>query len=430
MIDDVLYANIEYLEPETCRLVNADILVGEGVIRGIYPPGEGPHTGVEVVDRSGCLMFPGLVNAHLHPSKELYGDLHDFSPIQAVLDTVHRNNKLESEQTQRTAALYSILRNVRAGVTSFGIFTSRFETDAGACDAVGVRASIQFCQSDQWLGAGSKPAAYGVDEILRRYERSVAEFESPRIRLSPATASELSASDDLVRQLHVLAKQAGKKFAMHVHEGQTQVASFREARGTSALRHLDSLGVLDEHIALVHVSSVDDADIEVLRQSSANLIHCPISNSFVGAGRMPVKTFLGRRHVGLGTDAAMVNPENRLMNDAMFCLYHHGDRDLAEKPGAREVFRMLTVSGAEAIGLRRVGAIRVGWLADFLVYRRVGLSDAYGNTPIANLRLLRNESPYEVFVGGTRIFADGVFSGCDADAWRARFATLREGVTA
>ncbi|MBN3831027.1 amidohydrolase family protein [Burkholderia sp. Ac-20344] len=430
MSDDVLYANIEYFEPETCGRVKADILIGEGVIRDIYPPGEGPRTGNQVIDGAGCLMFPGLVNAHLHPSKELYGDLHDFSPIQVVLDTVHKNNALESEQTQRTSALYSILRNVRAGVTSFGIFTSRFETDAHACEAVGVRASIQFCQSDQWLGTGSKPAAYGIDEILSRYERSVAGYESSRIHLSPATASELSASDDLVRQLHAVAKRSGKKFAMHIHEGPTQVASFREVRGTRALHHLESLGVLDEHATLVHASSVDDSDIEILQRTRANLIHCPISNSFVGAGRMPVRKFLDGQHVGLGTDAAMVNPENRLTNDAMFCLYHHGVHDLTEKPGARDVFRMLTVSGAEAIGLRRLGAIRAGWLADFLIYRRARLSEAYSDTPIGNLRLLRNESPDEVFVGGTKIFADGTFLCCDGDAWQARFATLKEGITA
>ncbi|AGK46108.1 amidohydrolase family protein [Burkholderia thailandensis MSMB121] len=430
MNDDILYAGIEYLDPGTCRLATADIRVKDGRFHSIRPAGAPRPDGVATADGTGRVMFPGLVNAHLHPSKELYGDLHDFSPIQTVLDSVHKNNRLESAQTQYAAALYSIMRNVRSGVTSVGVFTSRFETDADACKAVGVRASVQFCQSDQWLGGGSKPSAYGIDEIIRRYERSVDTHATPLIDLQPATASELSASDDLIRQLHGLAKARGKTFSMHVHEGRTQVKSFRDAHGISAIRHLGGLGVLDEHLTLVHASSVDDDDVAEIRRSRANLVHCPISNSFVGAGRMPVRRFAGVRHMGLGTDAAMVNPENRLTNDAMFCLYHHGEHDLDDKLSAAEVLGMLTASGGESIGLRGIGAIRAGRRADFIVFRRDRLTEAYGNSPISHLRLLRNENPDQVFVDGRAIFSDGTFAFVDFDEWRSRFEALREEVTA
>ena len=47
-------------------VVPADVLVGsDGAIRELLPPGSPVQSGARMVDASGCLVVPGLVQAHI-----------------------------------------------------------------------------------------------------------------------------------------------------------------------------------------------------------------------------------------------------------------------------------------------------------------------------------------------------------------------------
>ena len=47
------------------------MLVGDGTIEAVLPVGTGPAT--ETLDATGCLVLPGLVEAHCHLDKTLFG---------------------------------------------------------------------------------------------------------------------------------------------------------------------------------------------------------------------------------------------------------------------------------------------------------------------------------------------------------------------
>lgn len=169
-------------------------------------------------------------------------------------------------------------------------------------------------------------------------------------------------------------------------------------------------------------------DIRLLKASQSQIIHCPVSNSFVGAGTLPVAELQNNLNIGLGTDAAMVNPGNNLAFDAMFALYHHGDSDFSKKITAAKVLHWLTEGGAKTLGLENVGKIENAYKADLILFEKSKIDIDYINTPVSLLKLLNNEKPSCVLIDGNEIIVDGKFVKIGVEENDEEFKILREQV--
>lgn len=358
------------------------------------------------IDCKKFILFPGLVNSHLHPSKEIYNGINDFDNIKDILNKVHQNNKLETQEIQTISALYSILNQIKSGVTSIGIFTSRPIFDIEAVTFSKVRANIHYCQNNLWIGDGEKPKIGEVDKLLENYHYAQSNFSNELIYISPATASELSADSILLSEFHSIAKTYNKKLFLHIHEGKTQVESFKRHYNHTAIDHLHQLNILDRNTCLIHCSYLSPEDISILNDSESNLIHCPVSNSYVGASTMPI-SLLKNKKMGLGTDAAMVNPLNNILFEAFFCLYHHGSNNLSEKVNSEYILDMITCSGANVLDIPGIGKIEDGNFADLIFLEKDNLQL---RNSISILTCLYNTSPTHVMINGDFIIKDKVFT--------------------
>ncbi|HAK1939076.1 TPA: amidohydrolase family protein [Salmonella enterica] len=360
-----LFKGIKYLDSTTMLLITGDIYI-EGDV--IVKTGKNLPVSNDtiVIDSEHLIAFPGLVNAHLHPSKEIYGGILDTSPIDVVLDSVHKNNEMETPEGQYVAALKALTNGIKKGVTTFGLFTSRVDYDIKAAKLTGCRCVVNFCQSNIWVGNGHKPQYSSVDAALDKFDSALSLYQDALISITPAMASELSADDLLLLALHSVAKQNNTPFVLHVHEGVIQVELHTREYGKSGIQRLADLNILDKNTTLVHCCHLSEEDIRLLKTSQSQIIHCPVSNSFVGAGSLPVSELQSDLNIGLGTDAAMVNPGNNLAFDAMFALYHHGDSNFSKKITAAKLLHMLTEGGAKTLGLKNVGKIESNFKADLI----------------------------------------------------------------
>lgn len=403
-----LFKGIKYLDSSTMLLIAGDIYIKDGII---VEAGKSLSVSndVTVIDSEHLIAFPGLVNAHLHPSKEIYGSILDTSPIDVVLDSVHKNNEMETPEGQYAAALKALTTGIKTGVTTFGLFTSRADHDIKAAKLAGCRCVVNFCQSNTWVGKGHKPQYSSVDDALDKFDSALSLYQNALISVTPATASELSADDLLLLALHSVAKQNNTQFVLHVHEGVIQVEQHTREYGKSGTQRLADLNILDQSTTLVHCCHLSPEDIRLLKASQSQIIHCPISNSFVGAGTLPMSELQIDLNIGLGTDAAMVNPGNNLAFDAMFALYHHGDDDFSKKITAAKLLHMLTEGGAKTLGLKNVGKIENNFKADLIFFEKSEIDSDYINTPVSLLKLLNIENPSMVLINGSEIMIDGVF---------------------
>ncbi|MWM72749.1 amidohydrolase family protein [Escherichia coli] len=424
MKQKTLFKGIKYLNSSTMLLISGDIYIEDEVIVDV-----GRNLSVSndttVIDSGHLIAFPGLVNAHLHPSKEIYGGILDTSPIDVVLDTVHKNNEMESPDAQYIATLKALTTGIKKGVTTFGLFTSRIENDIKAAKLAECRCVVNFCQSNAWIGRGHKPQYSSVDTVIDKFNSANYLYQDTLISVTPATASELSADDYLLLTLHSVAKQYNTPFVIHVHEGAIQVNLHTQEYGKSGIQRLADLNILDSTTTLVHCCHLSPEDISLLEVSGVQIIHCPISNSFVGAGIFPISKLYGHLNIGLGTDAAMVNPENDLAFDAMFALYHHGYDDFSKKITATKLLHMITEAGANTLGLKNVGRIEKGFKADLLFFEKEKIGADYINTPVSLLKLLNDEFPSTVLINGQKIISNGAFVKSEIKENNFKFNLLR-----
>ena len=130
-----------------------------------------------------------------------------------------------------------------------------------------------------------------------------------------------------------------------------------------------AIGLINAKIQCVHMTELNDAEIELLASSGAHVVHCPESNMKIGAGRCPVtKLQTAGVNVALGTDSPISNNDLNMLGEmrSAALLAKLGDNDPAVLP-ANKVLEMATINGAKALGRQTdLGSVETGKLADLI----------------------------------------------------------------
>ncbi|HFU8452102.1 TPA: hypothetical protein ACH7HH_005625, partial [Escherichia coli] len=145
----MLFKKVNFLDHHDMSFRRGDIRVMGNMIVQIDDDLQ-PIGDEEFVTLDHMIVLPGIVNAHLHPSKEIYGCLYESMNINDVLNSVHKNNKMETSDVQFLSSTKALVNALKKGVTTLGLFTSRVDSDYVAAKCVGGRYVINFCQSNYW----------------------------------------------------------------------------------------------------------------------------------------------------------------------------------------------------------------------------------------------------------------------------------------
>ena len=204
---------------------------------------------------------------------------------------------------------------------------------------------------------------------------------------------------------------------MHLAETKAQAVMGQQIYGTSLLKHLDTLGVLDANVSLAHSIWIDDDDVGLLARSGATPVHNPASNLRIGSGVAPVKQFLAAGiNVGLGTDGSASN-DGQNMFDAMrlaALIHNQAGTDFSQWVTPLQALTMATRSGARACGLD-AGTLAPGKLADIVLLRRDTPAFTPLNNAIAQLVYCENGSDVDsVIVNGEIVVESGRLTKLDA----------------
>jgi 5-methylthioadenosine/S-adenosylhomocysteine deaminase len=205
---------------------------------------------------------------------------------------------------------------------------------------------------------------------------------------------------------------------MHIHLAETkaQAVMGQQIYGTSLLKHLDAIGVLDANLSLAHSIWIEDDDVGLFARRGATPVHNPASNLRIGSGLAPVKRFLAAGvNVGLGTDGSASN-DGQNMFDAMrlaALIHNQAGTDFSEWITPAQALAMATRSGARALGLD-AGVLAPEKLADIVLLRRDTSAFTPLNDVIAQLVFCENGSAVDlVIVNGETIVKDGRLTKID-----------------
>jgi 5-methylthioadenosine/S-adenosylhomocysteine deaminase len=208
-----------------------------------------------------------------------------------------------------------------------------------------------------------------------------------------------------------IADRHGALFSTHAAETRAEVADVTGRYGRSVIRHLDSLGLLDERTVLAHCVHCDDEEIAILARTGASVAHNPVSNLKLASGvaRIPDMLEAGVR-VTLGTDGAISgNDLDMWMALRLAAMLHKGVSGRADSVSTHQALAMLTSEGAAALNAAdRIGSLEPGKFADMVL---IDLKRAHAVPifdPVTHLVYSTAKSDVRhVFLAGEQVVRDG-----------------------
>jgi len=381
-------------DPRRRRAAPADVLVVDGVIRevglGLAAPPE-----ARLVDAAGCLIHPGLINAHTHGHGGLargQGDKWTLELLLAAAPWIGGNRALADKKlTTRIVAAEMVLKGCTAAYDLYYEFplptAEGLDAVAEAYHEVGMRAVIAPMVADRTVYEAI-PGLYDAlpAELRARVERLrlppwERTLEAMRgvlrgwrwagrdIRAAVAPTIPHHCSDAFLCACRDLAREHGVGLHSHVGESKVQALAGLRRYGRTLLAHMDRLGLVGPDFVAAHGIWLDDDDLRILRDRGASLAHNPGSNMRLGNGmfRFRQARDLGVT-VGLGTDGAS-SSDNQNMYEAMryaSMLSKVQTPDPRHWAGAEEVYEAATQGSARALGFADIGAIAPGMKADIV----------------------------------------------------------------
>ena len=410
-----------------------EVLVGGAVVfdeSGIIAAGSSSallaeHPGAVVHDASGCVVTPGMVNAHQH----LTGDplvrscIPDLLPPGASIFEwsvpLHGAHTGDDDELSATMGAVESLRNGVTTVIEAGTVAHPERMAAGVV-AAGMRGTIGTWGWDIEIG----PYAAPCDEVLDRQRAVVERFPAGGLVEGWVTlVGHDLASDELLSGAADLARELGTSMTMHLSPTSSDPERYLARSGRRPVVHLDQLGVLGPHLLLAHGVWLDESEIELVLSSRTAIAYCPWAYLRLGQG----VTRVGRHadiverggRVALGCDASNAGDTADILRAAAVAagIARDGRID-PERFGAHDAFELATIAGAEAVGMAdRIGSIEPGKQADLVVHRASG----WGWTPRGDVGLqlvwgTDGRSVRDVWVAGRQVIATGVSTLVDEGA--------------
>jgi 5-methylthioadenosine/S-adenosylhomocysteine deaminase len=267
-----------------------------------------------------------------------------------------------TEEEMYLASLLGTVENIRSGATSV-IDNQYIHTNPGNADAVfraAQESGIRFMLARGWADMNYHEAFMETgDVIVAEMERLFETWqgaEGGRLRL-----------DATMQRTYALAQEWGVGTHIHTAESEPEVEMVLQQRGLRHVEWLEAIGCLGSDTQLVHSVWLSDAEIDLVVQRNAIIVHCPVSNMYLASGIAPI-TELWRKGVAvaLATDGPGSNNSQDMMEVLKFtaCLQKVGTLD-AMSLLPEDVLQMATRCGARAMGLDlEIGSLEVGKKAD------------------------------------------------------------------
>ncbi|WP_295808391.1 amidohydrolase [uncultured Nitratireductor sp.] len=364
-----------------------------------------------VIDGSGHILMPGLVNSHCHAADSLFRGLVEDLPLEPWLQKVWTaEGAILNPQTSYLGSVLGFSELLLSGVTSvMDMFWYPAET-VRAARKVGMRVSTGGIFFDG-------PGVTGGD-LDARIAAAEAFFEtfSGVDDVFPATMPHgaYTVGPENLKTARAIADRHGGLFSTHAAETKAEQADVEGRYGSSVIRHLDYLDLLDDKVTLAHCVHLDDEEIAILARTGTTVSHNPVSNLKLASGIARIPDMLAAGvHVALGTDGAISgNDLDMWMALRLAATLHKGASQRADAVATTKALAMATTAGARALGAAdRLGSLEPGKLADMILIdvkrpHAVPMFD-----PVTHLVYsTANSDIRHVFVGGEQVVRDGVLT--------------------
>ncbi len=319
-----------------------------------------------VVDGKGKFAVPGFVNAHTHASMTL---LRSYADDMNLMDWLQ--NKIWPIEAKMKkddiywGAMLAAVEMIKTGTTTFADMYGDMEKVAEVAIDSGLRAVL----SQGIIGV----APNGEEAAFEENKKLFADYHGAgdgRITVMFGPHAPYTCPPDFLRRVAEAAKERKAEVHIHLAETKGEVENCLKDYGKTPIALMEETGILDCGVLGAHCVHLTDDDIALMKKYEMRVAHNPGSNMKLASGIAPVPKLLKAGVcTALGTDGTSSNNNLDMLEEIrLAALLHKVDTLDPLAVPAMEAVRMGTEYGAKAVGLKNLGTIETGKLADIVLF--------------------------------------------------------------
>jgi cytosine/adenosine deaminase-related metal-dependent hydrolase len=410
------------------------VSVSNGRITAVGGPGTEPSARHRI-DATGCLVTPGLVNAHHHlwqnltrsyapmTTTDFLGWLGALYPLWATID----------EEAAYLSARVGLAELALGGCTTSSDHLylqppdqpSLIDAEIRAAEESGLRFHATRGAVDRGARDGSPMPdrlVESVDDVLADCERLVAKHHQrgpdARVQVALGPHSVFGATSELMRSVAELATTLDVRLHTHLSGDAVDDAYCQELHGCRPVEWFESLGWASDRTWVAHCFFPSDAEIVRLGAAKVGVAHCATAGLLMGVGVAPVNRLRAAGcPVGLGVDGSSNSDSGSMWLEARMAMIANRSRWGPASFAARDALELATRGGAACLGRSgEIGVIAPGANGDIAVWPLTGVPWAGAvSDPIDAWLRCGPSAPRHVLVGGRPVVTDGRLLAIDID---------------
>ena len=369
---DTLIANVTAvtMNPKMEVLFGAYIGIEGGKIVSVsrQAPKEPPQT---VIDGTGMVAMPGLVNCHTHlASSVLRSYTDDLGNAQALEELLKKEAKMDS-RCARAAALLSIAECLRFGVPSVSDLYYYPDATAKAVAESGIKANLAL-SSYRFIDQNEE-FDFDTDEQCKELVRLTEKwngFDEGRIKIDAGIYAEYTSNYKLWEGLVGYASEQGLGLQLHLAQTPGEVEGCLDRTGMNPGELLNCHGLFNVPVTAAGCGYLEPVERKILGRKKVTAVALPLSAAKSGMDCAHILDCVqAGMNVALGTDGA-VEAGNLDMFEVMrgAALAERSRRQDASAMPSSAALMMATVCGAQAQGRsKECGMLQAGMDADLIL---------------------------------------------------------------
>jgi cytosine/adenosine deaminase-related metal-dependent hydrolase len=364
----------------------ADVLIQDGSIarigRGLARPKDARQ-----IDCSHHVVVPGFVNTHHHFFQTLTRNLPAVQNAKlfdwlVYLYEIWKNIDGEAIYWSSVLAMGELLKTGCTSSTDHlylyprGVHEDFPGLQFKAAEKLGMRfspsrGSMSLSKKDGGLPPDT--VVQDEDTILADSERAISAYHDPAPRsmrkIVLAPCSPFSVSERLMLESARLARRHGVRLHTHLAETADEDEYCISKYGVRPVELMERCEFIGPDVFYAHGIFFNDDELKTLHARGAHIAHCPSSNMRLGSGFCRVRDMLDIGiPVSLAVDGSASNDSSDFLGEMRHALLLQRVWKGSGALNAREVLKMATVAGAQALGFEGIGKVQEGYAADLAIF--------------------------------------------------------------
>jgi cytosine/adenosine deaminase-related metal-dependent hydrolase len=428
-------------QPAGTEIRDAGLFARDGVIEQVGPTSSLPDNADQIIDMTGHVVIPGMVNTHHHlfqnltrvvpPAQNapLFGWLQTLYPVWSHLGPEHIY----------WSTVLGLAELALSGCTTSSDHLYLYPNGAKLDDSMAAAADIgvRFHGTRGSMSIGESKGGLPPDNlcedeaaILADSQRVVEAFHNParhamqRVALAPC--SPFSVSMDLMRETADMARALGVGLHTHLAENVEDIDYSLAQFGMRPGDYAEAVGWTGDDVWHAHCVQLDAAEIDLFARTGTGVAHCPCSNMRLASGIAPVRSMIDQGvKVGIGVDGSASNDSGHMLNEVRQAMLLQRVCKDGDTLNARQTLALATRGGAAVMGRDDIGILAPGYAADITAFDRRTIDFAGSDwDPLASLLFCGPVKANHTVINGRHVVANGQLATMDMGQILERHAAM------